>query len=303
MTESTPVLHVEALTKGYGRSRGIEGVGLTVGGGERFGLLGPNGSGKTTLIRLVLGLLRPDSGRVTVDGHDVAHDRAAALAQVGYLPGELGLMGDLSGARTLEALGALHPRPPVRRGELLDVLELSDRDLRRPVRQYSRGMKQKIGLVAALQHDPPVVILDEPTGGLDPVVQNRLLAWLRGLRERGSTVIFSSHIISEVEALCDRVAMLRDGRLVAVERVSDLERGSGRRVEVRFAAPTGLDVLGEGCSDLQEGDGGRHHTFVWHGPPAHLLGALAALDPVDVRIAPPALEDVFARLYGAEVAR
>ncbi len=296
MVVSTPAIAAEALTKRYGAARGVTGVTLTVERGERFGFLGPNGAGKTTFIRLALGMLRPQEGRVAVMGHDLATDRMAALGEVGYLPGELALYGSLSGRRTLDMLARLHPRPPVLRDELLDVLGLAAADLRRPVRQYSRGMKQKLGLVSALQHDPPLAILDEPTGGLDPVVQLRLIEWLDARSRAGMTVFFSSHVLAEVEALCDRVAMVRDGELLLVREVSDLALGALRAVRVRFARPVGRDALGtEGIED-HEVDG-NEHRFTLTGPPGPMLAALGALPVEDLVMAPFSLEDAVRTLY------
>jgi ABC-2 type transport system ATP-binding protein len=293
---TTPAIDARGLTKRYGSARGITGVTLSVSRGERFGFLGPNGAGKTTFIRLALGMLRPQEGSVSVMGHDLARDRMAALAEVGYLPGELALYGALTGARTLDMLARLHPRPPALRGELLDVLGLEGRDLARPVRQYSRGMKQKLGLVAALQHDPPLAILDEPTGGLDPVVQLRLMDWLAGRAAAGTTIVFSSHVLAEVESLCDRVAMVRDGRLLLVESVEDLHLTSMRRVSVRFAAPVAAaDLALPGVRDAELR--GREWRATLDGPPGPLMTALARLPAEDVVVAPFTLEDAFRALY------
>ncbi len=295
---------VEGVTKRYRSARGVEDVTLTVARGERFGLLGPNGSGKTTLIRLFLRLLHPDAGSVRVAGHDVARDRSAALGEVGYLPGELAFVGGLSGAAALDVLAALHPRPARLRDELCDVLGLSSHDLSRPVRQYSRGMKQKVGLVAALQHDPPVAILDEPTGGLDPVVQMRLLDWLKAASARGTTVVLSSHVISEVEHLCDRVAMMGEGRLIALREVSGLALGSTRVVRARFATPTDPASYGGDAFDgLAAHNDSTVHTFEFHGPPDRVLAMLAAAHPIDVEITPLSLEDAVRRLYVHEDAQ
>jgi ABC-2 type transport system ATP-binding protein len=294
-------IEAAGLTRMYGRAVGVEGIDLAVGRGECFGFLGPNGAGKTTFIRLALGLIRPTSGRVAVMGHDVARDRMGALAEVGYLPGELGLYPALAGGRVLDALGRLHPRPPALRDELLRALELPEADLRKRVREYSRGMKQKLGLVAALQHDPPLVILDEPTGGLDPVIQGRLLEWLAGRARAGRTVFFSSHVLSEVEELCDRVAMVRDGRLILAGPVEEVRRGRSRRVEVRFAEPVDpARYAVDGVADV-EVDGLRHR-FTVAGEPRALLAALAALPVEDVAIEPPSLEDAFRHLYGGAAA-
>jgi ABC-2 type transport system ATP-binding protein len=284
------------LTRRYGHAVGVDSMDLTVESGECFGFLGPNGSGKTTFIRLVLGLIRPTSGRARVMGHDIAGERLAALAHVGYLPGDLGLFPSLTGRRTLDALARLHPRPPSLREELLDALGLDPGDLRRRVREYSRGMKQKLGLVAALQHDPPIAILDEPTSGLDPVVQGRLLEWLAGRSRAGRTIFFSSHVLAEVEELCDRVAMVRRGRLLVVGPVGDLLGARTRRVEIRFAEPVDPSryaVAGAGPAEVE----GRLHRLSLSGDPRPLLAALASLPVEDLSIERPRLEEAFRDLY------
>jgi ABC-2 type transport system ATP-binding protein len=289
-------IEATALTRLYGSAVGVEGIDLVVEPGACFGFLGPNGAGKTTFIRLVLGLIKPTSGRVAVMGHDVASDRMRALAEVGYLPGELGLWPWMTGARTLDALAALHPRPPVLREELLTALELDGTALRKRVREYSRGMKQKLGLVAALQHDPPLAILDEPTGGLDPVITARLLEWLAGRSRAGRTILFSSHVLAEVEELCDRVAMVREGRLVLTGPVDELRRARTRAVEVRFAEavePARYALPGVGLVEVR----GPVHRFAFSGDPRALMAALATLPVEDVAIERPRLEDTFLDLY------
>jgi len=294
-----PALLARGLTKSYGSTVGVSGVDLEVRQGERFGFLGPNGAGKTTFIRLALGLLRPSQGRVEVMGLDMARDRLTATEQVGYLPGELGLIGNVSGLLTLDTLAALHPRPPERRAELLDVLELSRDDLDRHVREYSRGMKQKLGLVAALQHDPPLMILDEPTGGLDPVVQDRLIEWLRARCAAGRTLFFSSHILSEVEQLCQRVGMIRGGELVKVLDVHAVRRSGGRVVTVIFRRNVSPDEYRVPQLSGQVG-AGTDHRFVIHGDPGPLLERLSTLPVEDITIEPPRLEDLFRTTYTGE---
>ncbi len=282
----------------YGPSAGVNGVDLTVESGECFGFLGPNGAGKTTFIRLALGLIRATSGDVSVMGHDLGAHRMAALGQVGYLPGELGLYATLSGRRTLDALARLHPRPPVLRDELCAALELDEYALRKRVREYSRGMKQKLGLVLALQHDPPLAILDEPTGGLDPVIQARLLDWLAARSRAGRTVFFSSHVLAEVEELCDRVAMIRAGRLLFVGRLGELRGTHVRSVDVTFSAPVDPEsYAAEGVGAVQMS--GLRHRFALSGDPAPVLAALARLPVVNVAIERPSLEDAFRDLYAA----
>jgi ABC-2 type transport system ATP-binding protein len=280
----------------YGSAVGVVDVDLDVHPGECFGFLGPNGAGKTTFIRLALGLIRPTAGRVAVMGHDVASDRMAALGEVGYLPGELGLFASLTGERTLDALARLHPRPPAARERLCDALELDRATLSRRVREYSRGTKLKLGLVAALQHDPPLAVLDEPTSGLDPVIQGRLLAWLDERAAAGGTVVFSSHVLAEVEELCDRVAMVREGRLLLVGPVSELRPARTREVEIQFAEPVDPSRYAvPGVSDVRVE--GLRHRFSLAGDPRPLLAALAGLPVVDVAIERASLEDAFRDLY------
>ncbi|MGI9538600.1 MAG: ABC transporter ATP-binding protein [Miltoncostaeaceae bacterium] len=291
-----PAIESVGLTKRYGAQRGIESVDLRVGRGELLGFLGPNGAGKTTFIRLALGLLRPTEGRVAVMGHDVERDRRAALREVGYLPGELALYPGLSGRRTLDLLGRLHPRPPALRDELIDVVQLAHADLRRPVGQYSRGMKQKLGLISALQHDPPLAILDEPSGGLDPVTQLRVLDWLGERARGGDTVLFSSHVLAEVERVCDRVAMVREGRLFLDAATTELGDRRVRMVQVEFEGPVSPEryLTGAETEHRVEGD---VHRFVLSGAPDRLLAALAELPVADLTIERPRLEDIFRGYY------
>jgi len=290
-------IRASGLGKSYGSGvMALEGVDLEVAQGERIGFLGPNGAGKTTFIRCALGVLRPTEGSIAILGHDVARDRLAALAEVGYVPGDLGMIRQVSGGRMLDALAKLHPRPPVLRDQLLAALELSEADLRRRIREYSTGMRQKLGLVAALQHDPPVIILDEPTAGLDPVMQARLLGVLDERARAGRTVFFSSHVLGEVDELCDRVAMVRGGKLLLVRDVDELRRARVRTVELLFdgdVSPSAYAV--DGISEVRV-EGHVHH-FTMAGDPGPLLAKLAPLSPRDITIEAARLEDVFRALY------
>lgn len=292
-----PAIRAENLGKSYGSGNlALDGIDLEVAQGERIGFLGPNGAGKTTFIRCALGILRPTIGNVAILGHDVVHDRLAALTDVGYVPGDLGMIRAVTGARMLDALARLHPRPPVLRDELLTALALSPADLGKRIRDYSTGMRQKLGLVAALQHDPPVIILDEPTAGLDPVMQARLLQVLDRRARAGRTVFFSSHVLGEVDELCDRVAMVRGGRLLLVRDVDELRRARVRTVEVLFGAdvdPAAYRVEGMGEVRVE----GHVHHFSLSGDPGPLLTRLGALGPEDITIEAARLEDVFRALY------
>jgi ABC-2 type transport system ATP-binding protein len=293
-------ISVEGLTKHYGPVHALRGVSLEVRSGEIFGFLGPNGAGKSTLIRLLLGYLHPTAGRGTVLGLDITRDSVAIRSRIGYLPGGIALDDGLTGVRHLDDLAALSGRPPIRRAAVCDALELSDRVLRRPIRDYSRGMRQKIGIVQALQHDPELAILDEPSEGLDPLMQRAFYEVLEEVRAAGRTVFFSSHVLSEVERVCDRVAIVRAGELVATEDVSELRAQRRRRVELRFDGPV-PDLAGvTGLADVVAGDGELSGTLA--GDPRPFLAAIAGAAVTDLVIEPARLEDAFLELYAGEEA-
>src|SRR3954470_375574 len=214
--------------------RALEALDIAVREGEVFGFLGPNGAGKSTTIRLLLGFLHPTAGSARVLGLDTVRDSVAIRSRLGYLPSGIALYDTLTGEQLLDYLAALSGRPPVRRRQLCDRLELSAATLKRLVRDYSRGMRQKIGIIQALQHDPELAILDEPTEGLDPLMQHAFYELLEERRKQGRTIFFSSHVLSEVERLCDRVAIIRGGEMVALSNVPDLLANHRRHVEMRF---------------------------------------------------------------------
>ena len=233
------VISAHSLTKHYGSVRALTDLTLDVRRGEIFGFLGPNGAGKSTFIRTLLGFLHATRGTATVLGHDIATDSVEIRRSTGYLPGGIALYDSLTGEQVLDYLVELQDTEPRRRVELCERLELPASVLRRRVRDYSRGMRQKIGVVQALQHDPELAILDEPTEGLDPLMQHAFYRILDDLRNEGRTVFFSSHVLSEVERLCDRVAIIRAGHLMAVHDVTELLARRKRRVMLRWrgAAP------------------------------------------------------------------
>ncbi|MEA3200818.1 MAG: beta-exotoxin transport system ATP-binding protein [Thermoplasmata archaeon] len=290
-----PAIQTRALTKRYGKSRGIEGVDLEVRRGEVFGLLGPNGAGKTTTLRLLLDFLRPTSGEARVLGLDPRADGPALRAKVGYLPGEPGLAERSSARVQLRDLADLRGGVPEARIEALAAsLEL---DLDREVRALSRGNKQKVGLVQAFMHEPELLILDEPTSGLDPLMQQRFNALVREAAARGATVFLSSHILPEVEALCDRVGIIREGKLAAVDTMASVRARAVRRVEARYrgAADAALARDVPGVEDLAvEGDTLRCAVRGEAGP---LVQALARGPLRDLRVREPTLEDVFMGFY------
>jgi ABC-2 type transport system ATP-binding protein len=275
----------------------LEDLSIGVHEGEIFGFLGPNGAGKSTTIRLLLGYLHPTSGSASVLGHDIVRDSVEIRRRVGYLPGGIALYDSLTGERLLDYLGELTGRPPARRAELCDRLELSARTLNRPVRDYSRGMRQKIGIVQALQHDPELAILDEPTEGLDPLMQRAFYDVLDELRAAGRTIFFSSHVLSEVERVCDRVAIVRRGRLVALEVVEKLLERRKRNVEIRLAGDDALALDGvPGVSNVARTADGRV-TCQLEGDVGPFLAAIAGHRITDLTIEPAHLEEAFLELY------
>jgi ABC-2 type transport system ATP-binding protein len=293
-------ISIDGLTKHYGRVHALEDVSLEVEPGEIFGFLGPNGAGKSTLIRLLLGYLHPTAGRASVLGLDIVRDSVAIRGRTGYLPGGIALDDGLTGERYLEYLAALSGRAAVRRAAICERLELTDRILRRPIRDYSRGMRQKVGIVQALQHDPELAILDEPSEGLDPLMQRAFYEVLEEVRAAGRTIFFSSHVLSEVERVCDRVAIVRAGRLVLTEDVAALRAQRRRRVELLFegAAPDLARV--PGIVEVAVGEG--RLSCVLDGDPRPFLEAIREATVTDLVIEPARLEDAFLELCAGEAA-
>src|SRR6186713_592189 len=247
----TRVIHTERLTKSYGVHRGITEVDLDVEAGEIFGFLGPNGAGKTTTMRVLLDLIRPTSGRAEVFGIETTADPVAIHRRVGYLPGEFDLYDRLTGAETITYFGNL--RGGVDRAYSARLIEMLDLDPSRRFREYSKGNKQKVGLIVALQHRPDLLILDEPTAGLDPLVQQTFFGVVREAKDEGRTIFLSSHIIDEVDRTCDRVAIIREGRLVQVDSIEAIRQLSFHHVELTFEAPVAPAIF-EGLSGVSNVD-------------------------------------------------
>ncbi|MEV5407250.1 ABC transporter ATP-binding protein [Thermopolyspora sp. NPDC052614] len=292
----TAVIETDRLTKGYGSRRGIIDLDLRVEEGETFGFLGPNGAGKTTTIRTLLGHIRPTSGRARLFGVDVTADPVAIHRRVGYLPGEFTLYDRLTGGQTIEYFGNLRGGvDPAYRKSLIERLDI---DPSRRFKEYSKGNKQKIGLVIAFQHRPELLILDEPTSGLDPLVQQTFHALVREARDEGRTVFLSSHILSEVEAVCDRVAIIRDGRLVRTGRVDTLRDLAHHQVELRFATdvPAAEFANLPGVSEVTVED----HTLRMRvtGPMTPVVRAAAHHELLDFVSREPSLEETFLAQYG-----
>jgi len=289
-------IRTRGLGKRYGRVQALDDLSLDVGQGEVFGFLGPNGAGKTTTIRLLLGLIRPTAGEASVLGQPVSSRAVAWRAEVGFLPGDMTFWPRLSGLETLDFLAALAGRPADARAGLLDRLALGAAELARPVRTYSDGMKQKLGLVQALQCSPRLALLDEPTKGLDPLVQQGFYEILADARANGATVFLSSHVLSEVERVCDRVGMLRAGRLVSVGDVEALRRAERRRVRADFTADVDSAALAH-FGDLVVGHPRRVELLVAQQEIPALVARLGMLPLADLVVERPSLEEAFLEHY------
>jgi ABC-2 type transport system ATP-binding protein len=289
------VLETDRLTKRYGSSRGIETLSMQVAAGEVFGFLGPNGAGKTTTIRTLLGLLHPTEGSARIFGLDTRRESLAIRARLGNLPGDFSYEDRLSGRELLRFFAAVRRMDGL--GSAPALAERFKADLDRPLRQLSRGNRQKIGLIQALFHDPELLILDEPTSGLDPFMQEEFLAVLAEHRARGGTVFLSSHELDEVQRACDRVAIIREGRLVAVEDVAEMRGRAYREVAVRFAHDPPEAELRDvpGVQDLTRD--GRSVRLRAHGDLDELVKALARHHVVDLEVAQPSLEELFLTYY------
>ena len=299
----TSIIQTEKLTKYYGPHRGIVEVDLAVDEGEVFGFLGPNGAGKTTTIRTILDLIRPTSGRALVFGIESSADPVAIHRRVGYIPGEFALYDRLTGGQTIEYFANL--RGGVDRAYQRELVARFDLDPTRKFKEYSKGNKQKVGLIVALQHRPELLILDEPTAGLDPLVQQTFFEVIREAKSNGRTVFLSSHILSEVEKTCDRVAIIRDGRIVRLDRVEALRDLAHHQVELRFTGPVPAgDFEGlPGVSDVNITD--QMLRLRVSGSITPVVRAAARYELVDFVSREPSLEETFLAEYSdmAEGAR
>lgn len=294
-----PAIATHGLTKRFGRLVAVGGLELLVERGQVFGFLGLNGAGKTTTIRLLLDLLRPSAGRASVLGYDTQTDGLAARAQVGYLPGEVGFYRDMTGRQVLaflSRLGRAAPRAAWQR-ELLERLQFGDAELDRRLREYSTGMKRKLAIVQAFQTEAPLLILDEPTEGLDPLMQEAFYALLGDVRRRGTTVFLSSHVLSEVDRVCDRIGVLRSGELVLSAPVEQVRRMAPRQVRIAFRdAVPGPPSGWPSSVELVDATPLRWSLRI-HGPMGPIVETLAGLPVADLEVREARLEDVVIAYY------
>ena len=294
------IINVSGLTKYYGKTLGIEDVTFSVEPGEIFGFLGPNGAGKTTTIRLLIDLLRPNSGSIELFGIPLKRNQVELRERIGYLPGDFSPYNEMTVARFLNYMAKFRSRPPELRQSLLDKLNITDHNLSQKIKHLSHGTRQKIGIVFALEHNPDLAILDEPTSGLDPLVQEAFYEILWQFQNNGKTIFLSSHILPEVEKVCHRVAIIRQGKIVALEAIQKLKQKRPRRLIIIFkqTIEDKPPVIPE--TRLLEWSG-NHCVYLVEGSIPKLLRAPVRLPIEDITFPEPDLEDIFLAYYaGAE---
>ncbi len=286
------VIETKKLTKSYGKARGIVELDLCVEEGEIFGFIGPNGAGKSTTIRTLLSLIHKTSGEATIFGLDCEKHRVEILREVGYLPSEVFYYDNMKAIDLLRYSASFYAKDcSTRIQELSAALEL---DLNKKIEDMSLGNKKKVGIVQGLLHSPKLIILDEPTSGLDPLMQRNFFDLIQAENQRGATILFSSHILGEVQRICHRVAIIKEGRIVSIQSIGEVSASAYKRVS--FTMPGGAAGFAlEGASDVQtQGD---TVSFLYKGAPAHLLAALAAYPLTNVDIGEPSLEEIFLHYY------
>src|SRR5271157_78991 len=288
------VIQTSNLTKFYGKSRGIENVSITVNKGDIFGFLGPNGAGKSTTIRTILDFIRPTGGNATVFGLDSRRDSVAIRRRIGYIPGDFGLYGNMTGWKFLEYCGKT--RGGYDKISAREYAKKMDIKLDRRMKEYSRGMRQKVAIIQAFMNNPDLIIMDEPTNGLDPLVQQTFMDILREKSSQGTTIFMSSHVLSDVEKVCNRVAIIKEGSIVAEELVDDLHKKSGKVLEVQFSEEVSPDVFKmDGVAGVTKLN--SHMRIMVTGNLENVLKEVSSHRLTDISIHQMTLEEIFMHYY------
>ena len=297
------IIETKKLTKYYGKSVGIVDVDLDVKEGEMFGFIGPNGAGKSTTIRTLLGLIHPTSGSATIFGKDITKFGPEIKEEIGYLPSEVFYYDDMRVIDLLRYSGSFYKKDQsVIAKRIAELAAYLDLDLKKKIDDLSYGNKKKVGIIQGLLHEPKLIILDEPTGGLDPLMQQRFFDLLRQENKKGATILFSSHILSEVQKLCSRVAIIKDGKIVKVENIKDLAKNTHKRFKLDSLAKIEVSQFSElkGVSDLVSVKGSL--SFLYRGDINEITKAIAKLDLTNMLVEEPDLEEIFMHYYKTDQA-
>jgi ABC-2 type transport system ATP-binding protein len=291
------VIEIKNLTKMYGKARGIEDVSFNVKEGEIFGFIGPNGAGKSTTIRTLLSLIYPTSGSATIFGKDIITDAPEIKKDIGYLPSEVFYYDNMKVMDLLKYSASFYKKDCNQRiKELADIMEL---DLTKKIDDLSLGNKKKVGIVQGLLHEPKLIILDEPTSGLDPLMQQKFFDLLEKENKKGATILFSSHILSEVQRLCDRVAIIKDGRIVTVEKISTLKENTYKKFKIESNSVIDKSLFDlDGVNQLEQ-DGGTI-SFLFRGNINSIMKKIAAIEIANLWVEEPDLEEIFMHYYEKE---
>ena len=284
------VIEIQNLTKQYGKHRGIDNVSFSVKEGEIFGFIGPNGAGKSTTIRTLLALIHPTSGNATIFGKDCIKEAPSIAQDIGYLPSETFFYEGMTVKELLNYTAKLYRKDCAKR-----IKELSERlklDTSRKIRDLSFGNKKKVGIVAGLLHSPKLIILDEPTSGLDPLMQETFFEILKEENEKGATILFSSHILSEVQKMCDRIAILKEGKVISLQSIHELRSSTYKKIQLRTQEPVSKQEFTlEGISEFKQQE--EEMSFMYKGNVSQLINSFSNLEIVDIFIEEPSLEEIF----------
>lgn len=296
----TYAIETQSLTKRYGKARGIENVTMAVEQGEIFGFIGPNGAGKSTTIRTLLGLIRKTSGEARIFGLDCEKDKTRILEQVGYLPSEVFYYDNMRARDLLKYAASFYSDPDACMQRATELASRLDLDMNRKIEDMSLGNKKKVGIVQGLLHSPRLIVLDEPTSGLDPLMQRTFFDLIKEENQHGATVLFSSHILSEVQRTCDRVAIIKEGRLISTQSIAELSRSAVKRVEVTLAIKAQASEIIRALSlpGIKDLNGTNNQaSFLFEGDCNALIAALNTLNLANIDISEPSLEETFMHYY------